>query len=187
MKSTVDILVPYWLRISQIHDITKELYIRSEEYSYELKSFLQPVKELKDAYEHVVRASTRAFCNTPNNDDIVYIKANMEKAVGHEYRAFFDTADFLCITLRNRIISRLESFQYNQILIVWSEYEKARERIITITEDIASIRLKKDVGSSDKMCDLIFEYKGIVEELIKYYIKIDLEVYPELEKRYRRI
>lgn len=185
MYNLVEVLMPYWKRISEIHDITKELYIRSEEYSDELKAFIQPIKELKDAYEHIVRANSKAFCNDFKNEDINYIKSNMEKAIGHEYRAFFDTADFLCITLRSRIINRLEKFQYNQIIKEWSDYEIARKRIINITEDIATIRIKKDVGSSEQMYELIIRYKGIVEELIEFYRKIDLEVYPRLESLYK--
>lgn len=185
MSDLLEILAPYWKKLTQIHNITKELYIRSEEYNDDLKSFIQPIKELKDAYEHIVRANTRAFINFSDVKDIDYIKSNMDKAIGHEFRAFFDTADFICIIFRKKINEKLEGFSYNQIVNEWPEYNFARKRIISIPEDIASIRIKKDIGSSEKMSSLVLDYKEIVEELINYYKKIDLEVYPQLATLYK--
>lgn len=45
-----------WNNIIEIHKCTKELYLLSEEYSENLKMFIQPIKEMRDALEHIIRA-----------------------------------------------------------------------------------------------------------------------------------
>ena len=178
---TNDKLKYYWEIISTIHNITKELYIISEEYSDELSSFIQPIKELKDAYEHIVRANSNMYSNEADEN---YIITNMEKAIGHEYRAFFDTSDFLCIILRGKINDILKNYTYQQIISVWSDYKDVRNKILQITEKIISVRLKKDIGTSQKMYELVKEYESIVKELINYYKVIDKDVYIALENKY---
>lgn len=171
-----------WNKISVVHNITKELYIKSEEYNDELKSFIQPIKELKDAYEHIVRAQSNLYSNEVSEK---YILENLSKAVGHEYRAFFDTADFMGIILRNKILERLHDFKYGQILSVYPEYETVRVRIMEMTDEIAELRIRKDVGSSDIMYKLIITYKDVIYELLDYYVKIEKDIYPQLEIKYR--
>ena len=43
-----------------------------------------------------------------------YIKGNLEKAYGHEYRAFFDTADWLAYNLRHNLRERINVIPYNK-------------------------------------------------------------------------
>lgn len=170
-----------WRVISEIHNITKELYIKSEEYNDELCSFVQPIKEMKDAYEHVVRAQSNLYSNEKSEE---YISKNLSKALGHEYRAFFDTADFMGIILRNKIYDRLSRFEYNQIISAYPEYENVRVRIMDITDEIAELRIKKDVGSGNVMRELIVKYRDVIYELLSYYRTIETEIYPKLENQF---
>lgn len=82
-------LVNQWSILCKIHVLTKHYTLIAEEYGFTMKSILQPIKEQKDAYEHIIRAYTKILeCN-----DIEYATNNLSKAIGHEYRAFFDTID----------------------------------------------------------------------------------------------
>ena len=70
----------------------------------------------------------RAYSNQyTDNIDENYIKTNFEKAIGHEYRAFFDTADFLSIVLRQKIAERLSQYSLLEIKSVWEEYDEIKK------------------------------------------------------------
>lgn len=171
-----------WLQLIQIHNITKELYIKSEEYSDELYSFIQPIKEQRDAYEHVIRAQAN-FYSLDRND--AYIMKNLSKAMGHEYRAFFDTADFMSIILRSKMVDRLKAYRLEEILSVYPEYRDMKRDVTEIADQIVQLRMKKDIGNVQDIYDLIIKYKKVIESLIEYYRTVDEEICFRLAKKNR--
>jgi len=102
-----------WLRLIEIHQHTKELILKSEESGpekIEFRAFLQPLKEQRDVLEHIIRAQAALHLSAepskPEGDfsaEEIAIK-NLDKAVSHAYRAFFDQADFMSITLRKKLV-----------------------------------------------------------------------------------
>ena len=46
----------YWNVICEIYFLTKHYLIISEEISEDFETFLQPLKEHRDAFDHIVRA-----------------------------------------------------------------------------------------------------------------------------------
>lgn len=78
----------YWENICKIHSLTKHYLLLSEELSLEGNSFIQPLKEHRDAYDHVIRvyAMKNNISNMKKSNE--YMEKNMSKALGHEYRAF---------------------------------------------------------------------------------------------------
>ncbi len=78
----------FWIDICKIHLFTKHYLLLAEELSEEGELFLQPLKEHRDAYDHVVRVyAVQNHISELDNPD-VYMQKNMSKALGHEYRAF---------------------------------------------------------------------------------------------------
>ena len=91
-----------WKKIYQLHQKTKIYLLTAEEISENGDALIQPLKEHRDAYDHIVRIFASTTKKVPEGYDYYsYIKGNLEKAYGHEYRAFFDTADWLAYNLRH--------------------------------------------------------------------------------------
>ena len=53
--------------------------------------------------------------NTGIENPEEYVEKNLDKALGHEYRAFFDTADWFSIQLRQKITNILSSYTSDTI------------------------------------------------------------------------
>ena len=80
----------YWRQISNIHLLTKHYLLIAEE--IDERAFIQPLKEHRDAYDHIIRIYGIDFTEKKAANLKQYKESNMKKALGHEYRAFFDTA-----------------------------------------------------------------------------------------------
>mgnify|MGYP003413862528 FL=1 len=67
----MDNFTKYWDSICQIYFLTKHYLLLAEELSDDFDTFLQPVKEHRDAFDHVARVYGYKFLQ---NDikDIVY-------------------------------------------------------------------------------------------------------------------
>lgn len=172
-----------WIKIIDVHKKTKDLYLLSEEYAENLKMFIQPIKEMRDAYEHIVRAYDRIIePKGSNEENEEYIKVNLDKALGHEYRAFFDTVDFLSITFRYKISEALKGYSYREIVEVYPEYANMAIRLTEIPEEIALLRKDKDIGKKTQISNIITKYKDIViDELLCFYKTIYQQILPYLE------
>lgn len=158
-----------WEILCKIHILTKHYTLLAEEYSISMRAFLQPMKEQKDAYEHIIRAYTKKCENRILSDeDKEYMSKNIEKAIGHEYRAYFDTIDYLTICLRELISKELSGVAYKELIQVYPEYDRYKKVLLDIPEQIAMYREKKDIGSSE-MLKFASEYGKVVDELLKCY------------------
>ena len=144
----LDDLSPFWEQLIGLHFYTKDLILRAEELDFSNATFLQTYQEQKHIIDHIVRAKSAEYSKKDVPDDSVdrYVNKNMSKAVGHAYRAFFDTADWLSIILRERIKERLGPYgRHDIVTVIPSYYSETRPRIDKLSEDIARIRAEKDV------------------------------------------
>lgn len=168
-----------WKILCKIHILTKHYTLLAEEYNISLKTFLQPMKEQKDAYEHIIRAYTRKYeKNILSEDDIKYISKNIEKAIGHEYRAYFDTIDYLTICLRELITRELKGVSYRELIKYYPQYDEYKKFLLDVPEQITLYREKKDIGSNE-MLNFASEYGKIVDNLIEGYKHICYEAIRE--------
>lgn len=104
-----------WKKIYQLHQKTKIYLLTAEEISENGDALIQPLKEHRDAYDYIVRIFASTSKKVPEGYDYYsYIKGNLEKAYGHEYRAFFDTADWLAYNLRHNLRERINAIPYNK-------------------------------------------------------------------------
>lgn len=177
-------LKDFWMDFCYIYNQSKELYILAEEYDDELSSFIQPIKEQKDALEHIVRAYSKYYSYSDSSiteTDKKYINQNLNKAIGHAFRAFYDTADVLSIILRERLSVNLANHSYNEIVNIWPEYEKNRRVLIDMPKEFADLRTKKDIAkSSSEKSEMVKDYRDSIDTLFRIYNYFMKEIYPKL-------
>lgn len=178
-KSRID---DNWEILCKIHILTKHYTLLAEEYNISTRAFLQPMKEQKDAYEHIIRAYTKKCENCVlSEDDQEYMLKNIEKAIGHEYRAYFDTIDYLTICLRELINKELDGILYEEIVQVYPKYDEYKKILVNIPEKIAMYREKKDIGSNE-MLKFAVEYGKVVDDLIECYKYLCCEVVKQVNE-----
>jgi len=178
-----------WSKIVQLHRATKELTLLAEEHELEWRKFIQPAMEEGHALEHIIRskaAELGSLADLEPDNKLGYIDKNLDKAIGHLYRAFFDTADWLSVILRQKIINALKMYDNRCITAVMPEYyQKIRPNLEQINSEIAQIRKGKDIGkdiSADKaLIDQVEFYKEKLEKLLTYHKTIITKV-PALEQ-----
>ncbi len=182
----------FWIDFENLYNMTKEMYIKSEEYDDDFSSIMQPIKEQRDALDHIVRSYSRIIIieqselsDDEKSEKLESIQRNFQKALGHIYRAFYDTADILTIILREHISKYLNSFTYKQICSCWSDYETQRIKIINLSKRIANLRIIKEIKSNKKEQQKIFdEYKEILDFLFDTLDFVSGDLYMNLCNKY---
>lgn len=155
-----------WNKIVVVHNTSKSFFLWCEENSVQLKTFLQPNNELKNAWEHVVRGKAVEL-GLQKSDNPQYAEECLKDALSHEYRAFFDICDWLSLTLRKRAIDQLSPYDHETIAAVIPDYyTKIRPNLDRACNEIAKLRGAKDIARPD-ILDRVVEYDSILKELIK--------------------
>lgn len=160
--------------LSRIHILTKHYLLLAEELSENGDAFLQPLKEHRDAYDHLMRIFALPFRETlPDNfDEKKYISENMKKAYGHEYRAFFDTADWLTFICRKFIRENLSyKALRNEYEKKYQDFTEIRKFINDVPFTIAKYREGKDISNKDMIAE-VFEYQKTLDKLVDIYKKV---------------
>jgi len=163
-----------WEQIVQLQQYTKELILLAEEYEFEWRTFLQPVLEQRSALDHVCRAASLQINDgSKQKPDLKRAKINLDKAVGHLYRAFFDTADWISAILREKIISELQGYDTDTIgKVIPDYYQKIRPDIEQISQEISRLRNQKDISSSRTIIQEVNEYNDKIHDLLNHYMNI---------------
>ena len=165
--------IKIWKDICSIHLMTKHYMLIAEEMSFDSNTFLQPIKEHRDAYDHIIRVYSSKM-NMRQDIDIPpdYEEKNMSKALGHEYRAFFDVADWLSIVCRERINYNLDGKTRNQIIEKYPQYDEAKAFLVDLPSSIAEMREQKDMGSG--LLPSVENYRQVLDQLIEYCREIQM-------------
>lgn len=165
-----------WEMIVQLHQHIKTLIILAEEYEVEeWKKFLQPTLEEVSGFDHICRAKAAELDLIPDfdADSTVrkeYIKGNFKKALGHLYRAFFDTADWISVIMREKVLRATEPYSNECITAILPDYyDRIRPSVDQINQEIATIRDSKDIVSNDTMMLQVEKYKEKIMELIEFH------------------
>ncbi len=173
-----------WLQIIEIHQKSKRLFLIAEE--QKLKTFIQPLKEQRDTLDHIIRAQAGILKINEQNED--YIRKNLDKALGHAYRTFFDLADWICMIIREKIHITLTPYSNNCIASVIPEYySDIRPKIESLTMEIAEIRNKKDIAineinsQDDSLLQQVTHYEDIIDHLLSISENISSKI-PALEE-----
>jgi hypothetical protein len=150
----------------------KEMYIFAEETTPEFSDFLQPVFEINRGFDHLSRVIAIELGINKNKDPKAYTNENLNKAIGHFYRAFFDVSDWLAMNLRGSVIEEFEGFSHTCIAEVTPEYySDIKPYLEESSTKIAKIRNKKDVGDSDTIA-LMENYVRVIDDLREKIVNI---------------
>lgn len=172
-----------WRKIVIVHNHAKAHLIYCEEADLNQKSFLQPWNELRNALEHVVRAKACELgLNHLSGDPDDYTLANLDRALGHEYRAFFDVCDWLTVILRQRIRDTLAPFApYPDIVqtVIPNYYDEIRPALERLNQQIADIRTRKDIKGD--VLDEVEHYNAVVIKLKAFADSLSSKV-PSLQE-----
>ena len=171
-----------WKKIVEIHNHTKFHLLYCEESEVTHVTFLQPRNELCNALEHIVRAKAHEFglgkADAELGEDYEY--NTLDKALGHEFRAFFDVCDWLSIILREGIRSELGNYSPEVIeTVIPNYYTEIRPMLDVLPDQIAAIRARKDI-KGDILAE-VSEYNEILLELKAFRVSLSAKI-PSLEE-----
>lgn len=142
----------------------RKLYIEAEELSVNMNMYIAPLVEHRDALDHIMRCFEKL--NQGNKD----FQKEIESALGHELRAYYDIADYICINIREYISDALNHMRTKDIRKMWVEYERKKREVLAISVEIAKIRNERRASIEsvykyrDNVMPRLFEiYKDFVE------------------------
>ncbi len=158
-----------WHDLNIAYSATKKLFILSEEKLKNMMLFPAPLLEHRDALDHIMRYST-IIADTGLCEDAI---TELTNAKQHEIRAFFDVADYICISIRREISDTLDVLSKRQIKKIWPEYEIVRAEVIDLSDDLAIIRTNRRESIS-----AIPDYEEAVDKMFKIYRHFQLKVLP---------
>lgn len=153
---------------------SKTLFIRAEEILAEMNFFVAPILEHRDALEHIMRYMVLKQENS--NEEAL---KQLDRALSHEIRAFFDIADFICVTIRDYIAKSLHGVKISKINDVWGEYIQLKENIVKTSEEIAEIRINRK-GT----IECIDKYKDVIDNMFKIYKEYLTKIEPKVRKTF---
>lgn len=163
----------YFDKLGQVHMYTKHYLLISEEISEEGVVFLQPLKEHRDAYDHLARVFALPVKDNEGTDVEKYILDNIKKAFGHEYRAFFDTADWFTYICRKYIREELSfATKKKKYEKTYDDFESVKSFINEVPFKIAKYREDKDISNQESVLDEVLDYKNTMDELLKIYRRV---------------
>lgn len=172
MKQEDNMEMQVWSEIECAYSAHKELFIQAEERLNEMKLFPAPVLEQRDALDHIMQyvaiKAQKGDC-----DEAV---EQLKNAKQHVLRAYFDTADYVCITVRAEIARELNKLSARKIKSVWTDYTDVRAKIQTISQRIAEVRYART-----ESLDQISQYKGILSDVFDLYDRFQREIYPRIK------
>lgn len=153
------------LRIASLYKDAKLIILYAEEVDPTISANIQIVKELRDALDHVMRVFINKSTGGLENGS--YGLAQIDKAIGHIYRAAFDALDGTVLSLKVKINDCLTKYDNSVIMAVVPNYWDLKILINSLCSQISENRNSKDI---EKNHESLFEkYIAEVEELKKAY------------------
>lgn len=145
-----------------LHNITKHFILLGEETDTNFNSYIQPIKEFRDSHDHMLRAFK---CILFDNKDEEYAEKQLSKALEHEYRAFFDVADWFSIICRSASQEAMKGKSYciDKIIAQNDKYLEYAKFLNGISVEIAQMREAKDVGGD--IAKTVNDYKELLVKL----------------------
>lgn len=170
-----------------VYFFVKELLLYNEVIDPEGYTSPQILNELRNAYDHINRALRNKL--NPDNPgstkpDDEYVSQNLDKAIGHVYRACYDALDWLSLNVRDEIQESLAPYSHETInTVIPNYYSGLRKEIINYEEKISQLRASKDIASLDQ--NSLVEYTDIVKNLqsIRKQINDSMESLSEYEEK----
>ena len=129
---------------------------------------------MKNTYDHI-QSVFREKLKEDSDKDEEYFISNIDKALGHIYRASFDAFDGLFTFMKKDLADYLKRYSPKTCNTVISNYFETKKNITIISEKLGELRGQKDAGK-----DLSPVFDSYVKEIDAFKsIKSDLERYAE--------
>ncbi len=154
-------------RLASLYSDAKMIILYVEEVDPSFAANIQVIKELRDAFDHVMRLFIKKSTSDENGS---YGLAQIDKAVGHVYRAAFDALDGTVLSLKIEINKCLEAYDIEVIKEILPNYWEIKQLVYKLSDQISENRNGKDVEKSHT--DLFNKYVSEVEDLKKAYRQI---------------
>ena len=179
-----------WSQIVKIHNCVKALTLRAEELNPDGELYFPSVVEERDAFEHVIRAKgvELGLWDPPVSS---YVADSLGRALAHEYRAFFDMADWISILYREKISGIVAGHSVDCVReVIKGYYSEILPKLETACREIADVRSNKDVAG-DRFLDQVEHYWAILEQLDGFSFRVvssesTLHQYTAKERSQRR-
>lgn len=170
--------------LAMLYMQAKSLILYAEEADPDSRSNIQIIKELRDAFDHLMRVVLAHVDEKSSHaGDANYGQKNLHKAIGHVYRATFDALDGTVLSLRVKIVELLEPYSSKTISEVLPTYWDMRAKLEEVTARVAEHRSQKDVGAD--MGALLDAYTEDVEKLKDFHTEI-LSRIPALNEHHKK-
>lgn len=174
--------------IVRLYESVKAVILFGEEIAPENVTLPQILKELRDAFDHLMRVfAVKSGVREEDYND-KYVEQNLSKAFGHVYRSAYDALDWLSIILRNMIQMELDEYSPSAIRAAIPDYYSTIKPRIEgfMAHKIAQIRGAKDIGmpqpsSIQEYAELVIEIKGYWDKILN--AKPGLIDYSKTEKK----
>jgi len=156
---------------------TKELVSKAEEIDYNSGANIQINKEFRDALSHLIRVLGDILLTKgkKKKKEPDYYAANIDKAIGHIYRAGYDAIDGIAISLRENI-NLISRFSSSVITHVIPNYAEKIAKLDSFHESLIRHKENKDIGngSSKAFRDCIKEMNEIKSSMTGIYKSIPI-------------
>lgn len=173
--------------LSEIHTAyteSKRLFINTEERLPQMKFFPAPLLEHRDAMDHIMRYYDylKKSKEMPDaSDGKKYAEmalGELKNAKAHEIRAYFDTADYACIIIRDEIASVINKLTVKQIESVWEDYKSIKTKVVDASREVAKLR-------NDRVDNIEFidQYKVVLDEMFDIFEDFSTRVLPKIKSR----
>ena len=168
--------------ITELYSYTKDMILYSEELN-NLSTFMPPINEIKDAFDHFMRITSVKFGLHEGNEE--YARNNLDKVFSHIYRATFELFDYIRIYQKESIDKKLNGISNDALIHVFPEYYRqikpAMEDLIT---KIPAYKKDKDIGDPD--IGVVKLYYHSIQEMREHLKKIDAMLPALIEYEERR-
>ena len=121
----------------------KIIILYAEEVDPTNSANIQIVKELRDALDHLMRLFLNKV-NPDSDENGTYGLAQIDKAIGHVYRAAFDALDGTVLSLKTKINDCLVKYDKRVIKEVLPSYWEVKALLNTLCSQISENRSNKD-------------------------------------------
>ncbi|MEI7834207.1 MAG: hypothetical protein WCJ56_13545 [bacterium] len=143
--------------VIRLHSEVKGLIIACEKIERNQNANISAIAELRSAFDHVMRThavifgiETEESISTQTNMTAYdYCKSNIDKALGHLYRAGYDAYDIISISLSEKIRNILEGRSSEALFHVIPEFAAMTNMIENAEALIISAKVQKDVQAVD--------------------------------------
>lgn len=161
-------------RVTELYPKVKAHIISSEKRDKENRLSIPAINELRNAFDHMMRVQAVIDMNDTSGPErakiepFEYCKNNIDKALGHVYRAGYDALDVLSLRLLDDINHNMNGYQMSTLVSVFNDFSSEVQVPLDQAIDLCDeAKNEKDVESIDAQYATYNKYEEAIEKLKK--------------------